>query len=172
MVSRLTQEMVKVIQEDAVSQRGLRNVLDGELELLLGFDFNVNAKLGSTLFAQYASQIDRPTGQLSIAVPPFSPLNMIGVPTGTTHFKIVSAGAEVDFESDFSRTDVQESAILPLDNLLTANLVLTNNLAAASTFPLFLILGIQFYQEVNGTMYPLKNGAFNALNLVQVDGGV
>jgi hypothetical protein len=25
---------------------------------------------------------------------------------------------------------------------------------------------------VNGQMYPLKNGAFNALNLVKIDGGV
>jgi hypothetical protein len=35
----------------------------------------------------------------------------------------------------------------------------------------FLALGIEFYQEVNGQMYPLKNGAFNALSLVKVDGG-
>ena len=33
MVSRLTQRMVKVIQADLVSERGLRNVIDGEAEL-------------------------------------------------------------------------------------------------------------------------------------------
>jgi hypothetical protein len=31
------------------------------------------------------------------------------------------------------------------------------------------VLGIEFYQEVNGTYYSLKNGAFNALSIVQVD---
>ena len=41
MVSRLTQQMVKVIQMDAVSERGLRNVIDGEIELVLGFEFNI-----------------------------------------------------------------------------------------------------------------------------------
>jgi hypothetical protein len=43
---------------------------------------------------------------------------------------------------------------------------------AASTKPLFLALGVEFYQEVNGQMYPLKNGAYNPLALVKVDGGV
>ena len=41
---------------------------------------------------------------------------------------------------------------------------------AASTHPLFLAMGIEFYQEVNGTMYPLKNGAYNALALVKLSG--
>ena len=35
MVGRLTQQMVKVIQADAVNERGLRSVIDGEAELLL-----------------------------------------------------------------------------------------------------------------------------------------
>jgi hypothetical protein len=30
-------------------------------------------------------------------------------------------------------------------------------------------MGIEFYQEVNGQYYSLKNGAFNALNVVNVD---
>ena len=34
MVSRLTAEMVKVIQEDITNPRGQRNVIDGEAELL------------------------------------------------------------------------------------------------------------------------------------------
>lgn len=48
MVSRLTKEMVKVIQIDATNPKGQRNVIDGEAELLIGFDFNANGKLGNT----------------------------------------------------------------------------------------------------------------------------
>jgi hypothetical protein len=33
-----------------------------------------------------------------------------------------------------------------------------------------LLLGIQFLQDVNGSLYPLKNGAFNALAVVKTDG--
>jgi hypothetical protein len=45
-----------------------------------------------------------------------------------------------------------------------------NAVTPASTKPLFLALGVEFYQEVNGQMYPLKNGAYNPLALVQVSG--
>jgi hypothetical protein len=35
--------------------------------------------------------------------------------------------------------------------------------------PVLQVVGVEFYQEVNGQMYPLKNGAFNALSIAQVD---
>jgi hypothetical protein len=45
-----------------------------------------------------------------------------------------------------------------------------NPVTPDSTKPLFLALGLEFFQEVNGRMYPLKNGSFNPLALVQVSG--
>ena len=77
MVSRLTQQMVKVIQMDAVSERGLRNVIDGEIELVLGFEFNIRGKLGTSLFAPFTSAIDRVAGTLDVSIPSFVPANMI-----------------------------------------------------------------------------------------------
>jgi hypothetical protein len=169
-VSRLTTEMVKVIQADATNPRGMRNVIDGEAELLEGFEFNVNAPLGSTLFAPYTATIDRVTGALTVAIPSFIPFNLVAAAGGTTHFKIVSSGAAVDFENETFTVDNEETAILPWDTTATAAINLSNSVPANSTHPLFLLLGVQFFQDVNGTKYPLKNGAFNALQLVKVDG--
>ena len=169
-VSRLTTEFVKVIQADVTSQRGLRNVIDGETELLQGFDFNLNAKLGTTIYAPYTTTINRATGELTVNIPAFVPLNMIAAPGGTTHFKIVSAAAEIDFENETFVTDSKETGQLPWDSVATAVINHVNNVTANSTHPLFLILGIQFYQEVNGVKYSLKNGAYNALAIVKVNG--
>ena len=171
MVGRLTQEMVKVIQEDTTNPRGLRNVIDGEAELLEGFDFNINGKLGTTLYAPFTGTIDRVAGTLTANLPAFVPLNMIAAPGGTTHYKIISAGAEVDFENGVFVVDTKDSGILPWDGVATAVINLVNAVTANSVHPLFLALGIEFYQEVNGVKYPLKNGAYNALSLVKVDGG-
>jgi len=170
MVSRLTQKMVEVVQADITNPRGQRNVIDGEAELLQGFEFNISGKLGTTLYAPYTSTIDRVAGTLEANIPSFVPLNMIAAPGGTTHFKVVSAGAEIDFENETFVMDSNASAILPWDATATAVLTLTNAVTANSTHPLFLALGIEFYQEVNGQMYPLKNGTYNALALVKVDG--
>ena len=170
MVSRLTQSMVKVIQADTTSERGLRNVIDGEAELLTGFEFNIRGKLGTSLFTPFVPNIDRATGELSVNLDSFIPANMIAAPGGTTHFKITSAGAEVDFEAETFVSSNSETAILPWDFTPTIVISQTNTVTPASTKPLFLALGIEFFQQVNGSMYPLKNGSFNPLALVQVSG--
>jgi hypothetical protein len=170
MVSRLTTEMVKVIHEDITNPRGLRNVIDGEAELLESFEFNLNGKLGTTMYAPYVGTINRVTGDISVNIPSFIPLNMIAAPGGTTHFKIVAAGMEIDFENEVFTTDTSETVQLPWDANATAPINLANNVPANSTHPLFLVLGIQFFQEVNGVQYPLKNGAYNALAIVKVNG--
>lgn len=170
MVGRLTQEMVKVIQADVTSVRGKRNVIDGEAELLEGFEFNIRSKLGTTLFAPFTAVIDRVAGTLIVNIPSFIPFNMVAAPSGSTHFKITSAGAAVDFENETFEVDTNETAQLPWDMAATAVINLANAVTANSTNPLFLALGIEFYQDVNGVKYPLKNGAYNALALVKVDG--
>ncbi|MEC4004920.1 hypothetical protein OX283_009655 [Flavobacterium sp. SUN052] len=172
MVSRLTQAMVKVIQADMISDRGLRNVIDGEAELLFGFEFNIRGKLGTTLYAPFVGAIDRVTGDMTIDLEAFVPSNMIAAPSGTTHFKIISAGAEIDFEAETFVESHSETAILAWDATPTVTISHTNAVTPASTKPLFLALGIEFFQQVNGKMYPLKNGAFNPLSIVKVDSGV
>jgi hypothetical protein len=170
MVSRLTREMMKVIQADASNTRGQRNIIDGEAELLAGFEFNENGKLAGTLFAPYTATINRVTGELKVELAAFVPGNLITAPAGATHFKIVLAGAEIDFESRNYISDVKQTAELAWNDAATAPISLTCNVTPNSTHPLFLALGIEFYQDVNGGKYPLRNGAFNALSLVQVDG--
>ena len=170
MVSRLTQSMVKVIQADITSVRGMRNIIDGEAELLSGFEFNIRGKLGTSLFAPFTATIDRVTGEISVDLASFIPANMIAAASGTTHFKIISAGAEVDFEAGSFMAVNSETAIIPWDTTPTLPISQTNMITANSTKPLFLALGVEFYQEVNGRMYPLKNGAYNPLALVQVSG--
>jgi hypothetical protein len=170
MIGRLTKEMMKVIHADETSARGLRNVIDGEAELLSGFEFNGNGKLATTIYAPFTNTVNRVSGELSVNIPPFNPINMIAAPAGTTHFKITSAGAEIDFENGTNVTAINVTEELPWNSIATALINLVNNVTPNSTHPLFLALGIEFFQQVNGAMYSLKNGAFNSLALVAVSG--
>jgi len=72
-VSRLTKQMTLVQKSDTVSKRGERNVVDGNIGLLQGFQFNINAVLDSTFFAPFTAAIDRATGTLSVDIPAFVP---------------------------------------------------------------------------------------------------
>ena len=170
MVSRLTKEMVKVIQMDAINPRGQRNVIDGEAELLQGFEFNIHGKLGTSLSVPFAGTIDRVTGDGVIAIEPYIPTDSVAAPSGSTHYKLVSAAMDINFESETYASEKNETPVSPWDSVLTSALQLNTNLSAASINPLFLVFGINFYQEVNGTFYELKNGAYNALQIIKVDG--
>ncbi|HEV7331993.1 MAG TPA: hypothetical protein VGN63_13240 [Flavisolibacter sp.] len=171
MVSRLHREMMKVVKADATSARGQRNVLDGELELLTGFEFNAGGKLSQTLFAPFVAAIDRVSGELKIEIPSFVPLNQIGAPKEATHYQILGGGGAIDFEAGLFTAEANNSAVLPLDGSDSVPLSLLFAVAPNSTQPLFVVLGIAFFQEVNGSHYSLKNGAYNALAVVRVNGG-
>ncbi len=170
MVSRLTREMIKVLQMDAINPRGLRNVIDGEAEMLQGFEFNSEGKLGTTLFAPYETTIDRAAGTASVELQPFVPADSIGVPSGSTHFQLVAAAMAVDFTQEKSVSEKTETQVLPINNVATSLIQLAHTLPADSPHPLFVVLGISFFQEVNGSFYALKNGGYNALQIVQVSG--
>ncbi|MGL2965856.1 hypothetical protein [Flavobacterium sp. XGLA_31] len=172
MVGRLTQMMMKVIKADLVSDRGQRNVIDGETELLVGFEFNSNGKLSNSLYAPFTSNIDRVSGDVILEIPPFVPIEMVAAPSGTTHFKIVSGGAELDFEAGTFVVSTSETVVLPWDATPTVLVTHTNVVTPNSTKPILMVVGVEFYQEVNGSMYPLKNGAYNPLSVVIVDSGV
>jgi hypothetical protein len=139
------------------------------MNLLSGFEFNINAKLGTTLFAPYTNAFDRVSGDATLNLAVFSPTLRIAAPTGTTHFKVVMGAAELDFANEASVFENDETAILPYTASDTAAIALTASLTANSTVEVIQVLGIEFYQEVNGVMYELKNGAYNTLSVVIVD---
>jgi hypothetical protein len=170
LVSRLFTAMMKVVKADATSDRGQRNVLDGELELLEGFEFNEGGKLTQTLFAPFTASIDRATGLLSMQVPSFIPTNMIAAPAEATHYQIVSAGGFIDFTTGTNGIVTKATEMLAIDGEPSAVIDHVLDGGADATRPMFIVLGISFYQEVNGKNYSLKNGAYNALSVVKVSG--
>ena len=167
--SRLTQEMMRVVHSDAVNGRGLRNVTDGEKTILQDFEFNPAAQLGSTLFAPFTAALNRVSGEATVTIPSFVPANSVAAPAGATHFRILTTAASVDFDSELYEVDDTASATLALDGAATSALSLVSTLTANSTGTLFLVMGVEFFQVVNGTNYSLKNGGFNALTIVAVD---
>ena len=168
-VSRLTKDLLAIVKTDTTNERGARTIQNGNLNLLDTFEFNLNGKLGATLFAAFTKTFDRASGDANINIAAFSPTVRIAAPTGTTHFKVVMGASELDFENETSTFENDETAVLPYTVANTAAIALTASLTANSTLSVVQVLGIEFYQEVNGQMYGLKNGAYNALAVVTVD---
>jgi GGDEF domain-containing protein len=168
-VSRLTKDLLAIVKTDTTNDRGLRTIQDGNLSLLERFEFNLNGKLGATLFAVFTNSFDRVTGDATLNIAAFSPTLRIAAPTGTTHFKVVMGATELDFANETSTFENDETAILPYTAADTLPIALTSTITANSILPVVQVLGIEFYQEVNGQMYALKNGAYNALAVITID---
>jgi hypothetical protein len=166
--SRLTQQMMKVLQADTTNSRGERTALAGDLSLIEYFDFNANGRLDATMYAPFEVAIDRPSGQATINIPAFVPSNSIAFPQGATHLKFVAAVSEVNFETEVFTYNSAESAAIPITAETAAALQLSPTFSANSEETLMVVFGIEFYQVVNGQMYVMKNGGYNCLALVEI----
>lgn len=166
---RITREMLKGIKADTTNARGERTIVDGDPSILNGFNFNNKARIGSTVFFGWKVTVDRAAGEVTLDIDAMVPNQDIAVPSGATHARLVTAIAEVDFANDSYVSDKGDSGDIELGNQNEAAQNIVLNFTAASVLPVFVAFGIEFYQEVNGQMYSLKNGAYNALAMVEVD---
>lgn len=167
--NRLLRELMRVIKTDAVNGRGQRTLADGEATILEGFEFNGTAKMSSTFFAPYTAVINRTTGEHSVSVPAFTPVNSIEAPVCATHYRINAAAVAVDFVSETYQYSPATSVVSKLDGQATTLQNLACPLPANTSGTVLIVVGIEFFQVVNNINYSLNNGAFNALVVAKVD---
>lgn len=101
-----------------------------------------------------------------IAIPAFVPLNDIAYPGGATHVNMKAAYANVDFTNEISAIEYSPVTNLPIDGTNTPVSLVPAGVPAGAGTKFYLLL-LEFFQEVNGVQYPLKNGAYNVLNIVE-----
>jgi hypothetical protein len=166
--NRLMSVFAKIKNLDGISSRGKRQVYIG-LEaaeaktLLKGFDLNGRSKLRSVLSAPYV--LDPLTGGVTIS--DLIPAEMLHAPQHATNVSVQTAMLNLNFETTESAIAYSAAVNLPL-NLIAATQTLIPVGVPAGTGPAFYFLLIEFFQEINGVQYPLNNGNFNALALLDV----
>ena len=167
--ARLTQIMAQIKNMDEANARGERHVGEGMAKdeakaLLLGFNFNVNAVLGAVMYKPF--DVDTETGEINIAG--LSPQNDINLPAGASHIILKSGFASVNFSTGESEMIV--SAPVRLAVTAAAQAVSLK----PATVPTvegthFILLSIDFVQEVNNADYSLNNNSYNVLAIVAVE---
>jgi hypothetical protein len=167
--SRLTKVMTDVKNLDAANARGERHVHEGfdlpeGKAVLKGFNFNIKSVLSGILFKPYA--LNTATGALDIVG--LVPIMDVAVAPGSTHMSITSGWAKVDFGTGEFETSLSNTVNLPANGTAaTVNLTHTAAPTLATGIHVFVLL-IEFFQEVNGIQYSLKNGGYNSLAVIEV----
>ncbi|MBT8260767.1 MAG: hypothetical protein KJN82_05595 [Bacteroidia bacterium] len=166
--SRLTQAMSRTKNEDTTSARGERKVAIGlatpEGKLVLkGFEFNDRAFLSNVLISDYT--LDTTTGEVQIS--DFTPNMDLNAPDGATHVSFRSGFLNLDFTTEEKELQLSPELNLSIDDS-TTTVTLTPLAVPTGTGFAFYFLKTAFFQEINSVQYPLNNGAFNALKLIEV----
>lgn len=169
MTSRLTRLMLKVVKSDPVSARGERIAAQGQLSMLKGFEFNVQQPLHSAVSVPYPVTIDRAAGSVTISIPSFVPNQMIEMPEGASHCKMICACAELDYNLGEFNMESTQTPDMETGSQTEEAIELSVGFPVGSTNPLLVVFGVDFSQEVNGNLYPITNGAYNALSIIEVD---
>jgi hypothetical protein len=166
--SRMVQAMTLVKNYDLTSVRGARKVWIGLVaaagkQSITGFDFNLNSPFDSVFRGQY--DLDPVTGVVVIS--DFNPTTNLSLPQGATHASLSVAVSSVDFELENYGTTFSPKENFPLTTGLL-NFSLTPASLPGGTGTVFYYFLIEFFQELNGVQYPLKNNSHNVLYLMEV----
>jgi hypothetical protein len=169
MVSRFNALCFKIAKTDPVSKRGSRMVANGSLALFYGFDFNNRGMLSTILPTPYTITFTRTTGNVQLDLAAFIPKQGVAAPQGATHFQLQMAAAAINFSAQKNTAIQAASDVLPWDNNPAPAFSLTASLPANVTDPVFVLLQIQFMEQLNGGYYSLQNGGYNACSIIEVD---
>ncbi len=167
--ARITQIMAQIKNMDEANARGERSAAEGMSKdeakaLLVGFNFNANSILGTVLYKGF--DVDTATGEIKIAT--LSPKNDISLPSGATHIILKSGFACIDFmtgNSEMVVSDPVRMAVNAIDQVATMKPVPVPAIEGTK----FILLSIDFVQEVNGVDYSLNNNSYNVLAIVSVN---
>jgi hypothetical protein len=167
-VARLTKTMSLIKNLDTINSRGNRVVAEGiqtplGITTLKGFDFNNHALLSSLFFNSYT--VNNVSGE--IVLTDLIPQQDLISPQGATHVEFSCGFVGLDFETNEKDLQQSNSVVLPIDQTQTTVTLTPTGIPSVGTTKLFL-LKIAFFQLINGTRYSMKNGAYNALQIVEV----
>ncbi|BDD12580.1 hypothetical protein FUAX_50120 (plasmid) [Fulvitalea axinellae] len=162
--ARLGSALYRVLKTDGVNRRGERKVSAGDLGLLAGFGFNANASVDTALAAPLGLAFDDSAEKVTWAGTVL-PARDVVAPSGATHFRLRLAAASLDFDNagqvSASATG-PETAVDSLDEVAVALEAGYDKSLSGHTLAL---AGIEFLQAMNGELYPLSNGAYNAMGI-------
>ena len=159
----------QVLKADAVNTRGERTVTNGTPESLEKFRCNEILRLEKSFYPPVIPAIDRATGTLKIDIPELIPSGDLFKPGGATHFRLVLGGAAIDFDNEKYTSAYARSEYFPLTKATVAPFSLTATLAPGTELPLFLTLGVEFFERIpSGEMMDLKGKAYNAMQVMAV----
>jgi hypothetical protein len=167
-VQKIVRKLTEIKNLDSTSARGEKNVGAALIKpaakaLLKGFNLNSRATLDVIL--KKAFSVNTATGAINITG--FSPINELDYTPGATHVRFTAGWARIDFSKGLKELALSNVVTLKID-AASGNVVLNPAPAPAGSGTDIFLLKVEFLQDEFGVLYPLSNGSYNTLSIVEV----
>jgi hypothetical protein len=164
---RMTKILFRVLQSDPHHDRGNRTVIDGQLSILEGFNFNRETSLQNVLHAPYTITHNKNSGEVTIEFASFIAKSMIDPPDDTASgIRLKALAVALNFaEATFPDPPVQTD-LLPIDNSVQ-NMRMQLPVSEKNNLPVFVTLGVEFFTGARG-VYEALPKKHNAMAVVKV----
>jgi hypothetical protein len=186
--NRLTSRLTALFKDILSKSNGIRGQRSIELSLykasLEGLELNNKLAFGSMFNAPFSLSLDVPRVSPAINILPFSAQTFVNAPPGATHFQLIAAlGVVSDFVFNVNSgkyepsnptldrlSDVKFGGVTPIGGPSQVSFGLTPTVpglpAMTADVSVVVCLGIEFFQQVNGTDYNLAQG--NCMKVLKV----
>lgn len=94
-------------------------------------------------------------------------MNDVAFPVGATHISFTGCYANLNYATALVDVKLTNVVNVPIDAATTA-VLLTPTAVPTGTGTKIYLLRVEFFQLMNGVQYSLKNGAYNALRIIEV----
>ena len=167
--NRLSGLLRRAINTDPVNRKGERNLQYSDLSSLKGYNFSLTGLLNSCYKGSYKALINRRAGVASLKLSDFVASRHLKRPAGATHFEVISICSVIDFEAFTNNTSINKTSLLRVGDSSVSNIELLHSFKKKTTDKILLMMGIRYYEEVNGEMCLVKAREFSPLSIVEVD---
>jgi len=181
LTGRLTGIMKKINIEDGSEARGQRAILvSTQTRYLKGLELNKNVSFKGIYNGPFELTSTPDRNESLLSVQPFNPLENMSIPSGATHFRFINllsvlsnvvfnsgTGAYEPAAPDLNElSNVVYSDYIPVDAitpLIEINAALPNSPTITTDVAVLGSIGVEFFQEVNGTYNGFQIG--NAMRI-------
>jgi hypothetical protein len=158
-----------VARFDPQSIRGQRNVFNGNIYLLEGFEFSKKLSLAEAVNTEFSHFIEPETGRVEIHLSSFVPVAAVKAPPGAKYFQIIAKAGTVYEEADNPGLAMMKATpLMLLHGKETGSITLELDAGLRKIGGEAMILtgaGVIFYEEEMGVPIPMRSGAFALLGV-------
>ena len=147
---RLQGLLNRILQQDEAHICGSRKLLNGDLSLLEGFNFNQQALMEETCKIDWEFSEGPEANQVVVQLPSFVPEYFILPPAGIQYCRIYLISAILNLDQTTYTTIMDRTSLIPLKRMHVATTELTVQNTAAAGLLTITALGITWYEHQNG----------------------